>query len=194
MTFKETLYLVAAILAIIAYFIAIFEIKKLRKDLHAEKRKSDDLEMKMRAFFITAKFENVDTFMKEGELKDFENLGFAAYQRAHELRTQLDSYTQKDDYCLEHGKHELQSWFGLSKASFLVLPRIFMQEMGPRWQGKMAKLLNEYDAVFDDSDNGVYDSYSVRLKMKGRLIKTPEWLVDYQDPDKYQVKEFKIDK
>ena len=45
----------------------------------------------------------------------------------------------------EEYRKDLQLWFGLSYASFCVMPRVFMEAMPPEWQGKMAQWLFVYD-------------------------------------------------
>ncbi|MEA2935040.1 MAG: hypothetical protein QOD74_1686, partial [Variibacter sp.] len=35
------------------------------------------------------------------------------------------------------GWEALSRWFGLSRASFAVLPRVLMQQMPDEWQGRM---------------------------------------------------------
>lgn len=80
------------------------------------------------------------------------------------------------------GHDELWLWFGLSRASFLVLPRVLMHEMPDDWQMRMAQLLQEYDERFPNiPDRGVRVQVTDR---KGQLVKTPEWLVNYRHPDK----------
>lgn len=45
--------------------------------------------------------------------------------------------------------YDLDLWFGLSYASFCVLPRVLMKEMPAGWQDRMAKLLWEFDQAYD---------------------------------------------
>jgi hypothetical protein len=87
-------------------------------------------------------------------------------------------------------RHEkLWQWFGLSRASFLVLPRVLMHEMPKQWQDKMTGLLQEYDNTFDTSD--VCDSTTVLLRKNGKIIKTPEWIQNYRRPDRETIQSFK---
>ena len=75
---------------------------------------------------------------------------------------------------------DLAYWFGLSYASFLVLPRVLMEDMPMVWQNKMAALLNEYDDAFPNQpDIGA----QVQITHDGKLIKTPDWLINYRHPD-----------
>jgi hypothetical protein len=76
---------------------------------------------------------------------------------------------------------DLQLWFGLSHASFLVLPRVLMEAMPIDWQDKMAGLLMEYDKAFPNQpDIGT----RVQITQDGKLIRTPAWLINYRRPDK----------
>lgn len=84
---------------------------------------------------------------------------------------------------------KLNVWFGLSYASFLTLPRVFMQEMPVEWQDKMADLLNEYDDVFvNQPDIGTRVQCTDN---RGKLISTPEWMINYRHPNRESLKEFK---
>jgi len=79
------------------------------------------------------------------------------------------------------GFNKLWTWFGLSRASFLVLPRVLLHEMPDEWQLKMSDLLEEMYTKFGDIENY---NYSVRvLNDNGKIIKTPEWLTNYRHPE-----------
>lgn len=80
------------------------------------------------------------------------------------------------------GHYELSCWFGLSYASFLTLPRVFMEAMPDEWQGRMAALLNEYGAAFPNQPD-----LGTRVQVTdgdGHLIKAPRWLIEYRHPDR----------
>lgn len=80
------------------------------------------------------------------------------------------------------GKDKLWNWFGGSRSSFLVIPRSFMQEMPDEWQLKMSDLLDEYDSTIDQSKLEI-DETRVQAVSGGRLVKMPEWIVNYRRPD-----------
>ncbi len=83
------------------------------------------------------------------------------------------------------GHSRLWGWFGLSYASFCVLPRIMMHEMPDEWQGKMATLLEEYEAAFPNSP-----AEKTRVQLVGdnnRLIKWPAWVLNYRYPDAAEI-------
>lgn len=69
----------------------------------------------------------------------------------------------------------------MSRASFLVLPRVLMHEMPDDWQGSMAALLDEYDDAFPNRP-----AIGTRVhctNLSGRLITWPEWMLNYRRPD-----------
>ena len=81
-------------------------------------------------------------------------------------------------------RKDLACWFGLSYASFLVLPRVLMQDMPTEWQERMAVLLTEYDDAFPNQpDIGT----SVRATHNGRLTKMPSWLLNYRHPARAEI-------
>jgi hypothetical protein len=84
------------------------------------------------------------------------------------------------------GRDALWLWFGLSYASWLTLPRVLMHDMPDEWQAKMAALLNEYDAAHNfDALNGM--GTRVQMVKSGKLVKTPEWLINYRHPNRAMV-------
>ena len=86
------------------------------------------------------------------------------------------------------GYDALWLWFGLSRASWLTLPRVLMHEMPDDWQEKMAQLLNEYDAVFQNQpDLGT----RVQITHKGKLTATPSWLINYRHPEYEEIEKLK---
>jgi hypothetical protein len=87
----------------------------------------------------------------------------------------------------DHRK-DLACWFGLSYASFLVLPRVLMQEMPKDWQERIAVLLNEYDDAFPNQpDIGT----TVQATKSGRLTKMPPWLLNYRHPARDEIAKLK---
>lgn len=80
----------------------------------------------------------------------------------------------------QDGYDALWLWFGLSRASWLTLPRVLMHAMPDEWQGKIAALLDEYQSTFPNQpDLGT----RVQITADGKLVKTPEWLINYRHPD-----------
>ncbi|HHN8377407.1 TPA: hypothetical protein ACRRXV_002335 [Morganella morganii] len=86
---------------------------------------------------------------------------------------------------------DLWDWFGLSYASFLVLPRVLMHEMPTEWQTKMAALLHEYDETFDTSS--VCHSVIVSAKDKNnRFMKMPKYIRNYRHPERDEIAKLRI--
>lgn len=86
---------------------------------------------------------------------------------------------------MNEGAEKLWDWFGLSRASWLTIPRVLMHEMPDEWQAKMAELLEQYDEAFPNQPNL---GTTVRvIDDSGRLTQTPEWLLNYRRPDKEQI-------
>lgn len=80
----------------------------------------------------------------------------------------------------------LSVWFGLSYASFAVLPRILMQAMPESWQNCMASLLDQYDKSFPNQPKlGI----QVRAcdPSTNKLIPMPKWLYNYNRPDQEKI-------
>lgn len=71
----------------------------------------------------------------------------------------------------------IHNWFGLTYSSYLVLPRVLMQEMPDEWQEKMVALLNEAQEVWEHDDN-----YTVYLRDKNGKFKSDP-LCRYKYPD-----------
>jgi len=78
------------------------------------------------------------------------------------------------------GYEKLWGWFGLSRASFITLPRVLCHEMPDQWQADMARLLSEFDATFPNSPVG---QTQVRAK-RGAL---PEWITNYRHPQRSEI-------
>lgn len=79
-----------------------------------------------------------------------------------------------------NNNEDLRLWFGTSRASFAVLPRVLMEAMPEEWQRKMSVLLNEADDAYPGLDSPDFRVQSVR---DGRLVKTPRELLNYRHPD-----------
>lgn len=77
------------------------------------------------------------------------------------------------------GQAALSKYFGLSYASWLTIPRVFLHAMPDDWQGKMRELLTEMNETFPNRP-----SLGTRVQVtdNNKLIKAPEWL-NYRYPD-----------
>jgi hypothetical protein len=90
---------------------------------------------------------------------------------------------------MRKGYDRLWSWFSLSSASFLTLPRVMMHEMPDEWQGKMAALLEEWDNTWDSYE---LPTPSVNAKKDGKFTKWPNWVLNYRHPDRYEVEKLRV--
>lgn len=79
------------------------------------------------------------------------------------------------------GRQKLWGMFGLSYASFMVLPRVMMHDMPDKWQKRMAKLLEEFADEYPNFDE---PDYLVQSRGEnGSFQKIRAWLTDYRFPD-----------
>jgi hypothetical protein len=79
------------------------------------------------------------------------------------------------------GHERLWNWFGMSRASWLTMPRAFMQAMPGDWQWRMAQLCEEWDAAWNWPDG--MGSASVNQRVYGRMSKWPDYVLNYRHPD-----------
>lgn len=92
----------------------------------------------------------------------------------------------------KEGKDMLTRWWGIGRTSFVVMPRVLMEEMPVEWQGKMADLMKEWDDKWDLSGEEIHNC-GVRFTSNktGRMIKTPEWFLNYENPNNEIIEKMK---
>ena len=76
----------------------------------------------------------------------------------------------------------LEYYFGLSYASWLVLPRVCMAAMPEEWRIKMAALLHEWDETWNWPED--LGKWIVTHRVEGKFAPMPEWLSNYRRPDR----------
>lgn len=81
-------------------------------------------------------------------------------------------------------RKDLWLWFGLSYASFLVLPRVAMHAMPKEWQEQMAELLHQYDETINKSAFGVSSCFVTAKNSENKFMKMPDELLNYRHPQK----------
>lgn len=86
------------------------------------------------------------------------------------------------------GHDELWHWFGLSRASWLAMPRVLMHEMPDEWQAKMAELLKEWDETWDSRE---MPCPHVTGKAGGKFTRWPDWVLDYRDPNRGEIEKLR---
>jgi hypothetical protein len=85
-------------------------------------------------------------------------------------------------------ERDLHAWFGLSYASWLVMPRVLLQEMSEEWQEKMVDLLEEFNDEFPEwYDSKIIDTFEVGGRKGGKYIRVPDWLNNYRRPDRINI-------
>lgn len=90
---------------------------------------------------------------------------------------------------MKKGRDRLHLWFSLSYASWLVMPRVLMQEMPDEWQDQMAKLLEEWDETWDTSDQP--RTIVQGQSSDGKFTKFSKWILNYRHPDKKEIEKHK---
>lgn len=93
---------------------------------------------------------------------------------------------------MQHTNNNLWYWFGLSRASWLTMPRVLMHEMPEEWQNSMAELLQQYEAVFTNMPQ-----LGTRVQItneQNKLVKTPDWLLNYRHPVRHEIEALKQEK
>lgn len=83
------------------------------------------------------------------------------------------------------GHAELWGWFGLSRAAFLVLPRVLMHEMPDEWQARMAALLDEYDRAFPRQPD--LRTRVQAVSADGKRTSMPEVFLNYRHPRREEI-------
>jgi phenylpropionate dioxygenase-like ring-hydroxylating dioxygenase large terminal subunit len=83
------------------------------------------------------------------------------------------------------GYDRLWGWFGLSRASWITVPRVLAHEMPDEWQDKMAALLEEYERTFTNWPEGI--GTRVLLTDCGHLTVLHNWILNYRYPAKGKI-------
>lgn len=107
-------------------------------------------------------------------------------------RSPLQIETSVSSANVGDGYEKLWCWFGLSRASWLTIPRVLLHAMPEDWQLKLTKLLEEYEQTFPNQPN-----IGTRVQvtdMGGKLIKTPGWMLNYKHPNQQEIDKLKAHK
>lgn len=65
----------------------------------------------------------------------------------------------------------IHSWFGLSYASWLTIPRLSLQEMPLDWQARFVELLNEGERLGLQTPDGLI----VQRQIDGKFVSNAHW-------------------
>lgn len=107
------------------------------------------------------------------------SLAFAGLFIATKVKTMDEEY-----------RKDLQLWFGLTHASFCVMPRVFMEAMPPEWQEKMAQLLFEYSDTIKTDVCGVHSCFVTAKDGNNRFMRMPEDILNYRHPRREFIESF----
>ena len=145
------------------------------------------------------------TFLKPGqkteERKTFSELGFDGDREAavHWLLSEgsisvmgsstidhfvMDRVAEKV-VLLAPESEPMHGWFGLSRASYLVLQRSLIEGMPDEWQQRLVNLLKEFDDVYDTSQ--IIGTFLVNARDGRRFVADP--YRDYRHPAPLPYKE-----
>ena len=81
------------------------------------------------------------------------------------------------------GYNKLWGWFGLSRASWITIPRVLAHEMPDEWQGKMADLLAQYSEATRNAPASVSElTPIVNARSGNHNVKWPDWILQYRHP------------
>tara|TARA_B100000902_G_C27315541_1_gene921082 strand:- start:3101 stop:3547 length:447 start_codon:yes stop_codon:yes gene_type:complete len=82
---------------------------------------------------------------------------------------------------LDFSVTDVHSWFGLSYATWLTIPRVLLEQMPTDWQLQFTHLLEQYENTFPERPP---IGTQVRVTdQRNKLIPTPEWVTNYRHPD-----------
>lgn len=87
------------------------------------------------------------------------------------------------------GYEALWLWFGLSRATWLTLPRVMMHAMPDEWQAKMAELLNEWDETW--SSHHMPSPQVTAVRGDGKYTRWPAWLLNYRHPNRAEIEKLR---
>ncbi len=91
-------------------------------------------------------------------------------------------------------KRDVDGYFSLSGSSWLVLPRVLMNEMSEHWQNRFVECLDEFDQEFPNWSDRIDGDLFVTAKIKGRFVQLPDWADNYRNPNKLQIMMCRRDK
>lgn len=113
---------------------------------------------------------DVQKIIRDQQAKDdFQMAYWMSWDRRERLESGHVVHYDKNGVMMSDGP--FHSYFGLSYASWLVLPRLSLQEMPFTWQAKMVALLEEAEALGMPVPDGLY----VMRRMNRRFVPNNHW-------------------
>lgn len=83
------------------------------------------------------------------------------------------------------GHERLWAWFGLTRATWLTMPRVMMHAMPEDWQDRMAALCEEWDEAWDTQHMPTPQVSAV--DERGKFTRWPSWLLNYRHPRRAEI-------
>lgn len=108
------------------------------------------------------------------------------YERFAEALVKLQKEKNKKEavMCVEEEviiiEEPVHMMFGLSYASWLILPRVVLEAMPTNWQKKLVDLVRELDDAYEWHPG--YDMF-VQFRNRGKIMTIPEHFNNYRRPD-----------
>jgi hypothetical protein len=91
---------------------------------------------------------------------------------------------------LQSGRDALWEAFGLGRASWLTMPRVFMHAMPDAWQTRMAALIREWDAEWSYDRESPLRGLGIPIVLQrngGKFTRWPEYVLNYRHPDRHTI-------
>lgn len=80
------------------------------------------------------------------------------------------------------GQSKLDDFFGLSYASWLTLPRVFLNDIPDEWKKQFTELLEQLEDRYPNAPN--MSNRVMLVDASGKFRKTPKELINYRRPDR----------
>ena len=77
-------------------------------------------------------------------------------------------------------KTPIHDAFGLTYASWFIVPRIILEAMPVEWQEKFVNLISELNDTYDWEPEAVMQ---IMFREKGKFASTPECFTNYRHPN-----------
>lgn len=114
---------------------------------------------------------DVQALIRKGEQAEIDRYHYYVDQYDHSVRLEGGGVVHYDKLGRIMDQGPLHSYFGLSYASWLCLPRVSLQEMPLDWQAKFADLLREADTLGMKVPEGLI----VQRQIKGKFVANDHW-------------------
>lgn len=87
-------------------------------------------------------------------------------------------------------ENKLETYFGLSYAAWVVLPRTILQDMPLEWQNRFADMLKDLNYKYPKFPDYIY-SVTAKNPKNNLFVKIPREVTDYRHPNKKTLKKWK---